>query len=273
MADNYGDERDRSERDYTQSLEQGIRGRGRAGIGARRRPPAPGIIMAVLIIGLGVLLFLDNFGVFRIHNVWRFWPIVLIGLGISKIFDCRGEAGRLWAGMMIAVGVLFLLDNTGLVHIGWNLVWPLALVGFGITLLVNALKRKPAAGRCATTSSGDEFLGDTLREWAVFGGLKRRLDTANFQGGEMVAVFGGIEVDLRRANIAATVKEVVIDANATFGGIELKVPETWRVITRGFGIFGGYEDKTIPPKVQDGAASPLVVVTGYAIFGGVSVQN
>ncbi len=77
----------------------------------RRRPPAPGAIIAILIIGVGVLLFLDNFGLFHIYNLWRYWPVVLIAVGVSKMFDCRGAGGRVWAGVMIAVGVLFLLDS------------------------------------------------------------------------------------------------------------------------------------------------------------------
>jgi|SRR5579862_6881132 len=239
----------------------------------RRRPPAPGVIIAILIIGVGVLLFLDNFGLFHIYNLWRYWPVVLIAVGVAKMLDCRGAGGRVWAGVMIAFGALFLLDSLRIYHIGWHLIWPLALVGLGISMLMKSLARKQPAGRCVTTSSGDASSTDTLREYVVFGGLKRRVDTANFQGGEMIAVFGGIEMDLRRAIIADSVKEVVIDANATFGGIEVKVPETWRIITRGFGIFGGYEDKTIPPKSQEGASVPTVVITGYAIFGGVAVQN
>jgi predicted membrane protein len=273
MTDNDG-ERSQSERDYARPLEHDIRDRTHASARARhRRPPAPGVIIAILIIGLGVLLFLDNFGLFHIYNVWRFWSVALIAVGFSKMFGCRGAGGRVWAGIMIAAGVLFLLNSLRIFHVGWHLIWPLALVGIGIIMLVNSLARKSIAERCVTTSSGDASTGDTLREWVIFGGLKKRLDTPNFQGGEMIAVFGGIEVDLRRANIVNTTKEVVIDANATFGGIEVKVPETWRVITRGLGIFGGYEDKTIPPRAQDGVTAPTVVVTGYAIFGGVAVQN
>lgn len=272
MTDNSGDERSQSERDYAKSLEKDIHDRAQAGAW-RRRPPAPGVVIAILIIAVGVLLFLDNFGVFHIYNVWRFWPVVLIAVGVSKMFECRGAGGRLSAGIMIAAGVLFLLDSLRIVYVGWHLIWPLALVGLGVSMLMKSLEPKPIAGTCVTTSSGDALSGDTLKEYVVFGGLKRRLDTPNFQGGEMFAVFGGIEVDLRRANIAGTVKEVVIDANATFGGIEVKVPETWRIITRGFGIFGGYEDKTIPPRSQEGVTVPTVVITGYAIFGGVAVQN
>jgi hypothetical protein len=249
---------------------------------ACRRPMGQGIIFAVLMIAAGVFLFLDNIGLVHFHDIWRFWPVALIAIGVAKLTDCRGLGGRVWSLMLIAVGVSFLLDNLGIWHASWNLVWPLGLIGFGLLLLVNALERHnfpvDSASRPGSASSGDSPPSntspeDTLREWVTFGGLKRKLDTQNFQGGEAIAVFGGIEIDLRRANIAPGTKDVVVDANSTFGGIEMRVPDTWRVITRGIGIFGGYEDKTIPPRGQEGAEAPRLIVKGYALFGGVSIEN
>jgi Cell wall-active antibiotics response 4TMS YvqF len=155
----------------------------------------------------------------------------------------------------------------------WSLIWPLALMGAGVSMLLHALERKGLTERTPSGAIVGTSVADTLREWVTFGGVKRRLDTQNFQGGEMNAVFGGIEVDLRRANIATPGREVVIDANATFGGIELRVPDTWQVVTRGMGIFGGYEDKTVPPRPAEGVTPPRLLVTGYAIFGGVSIEN
>jgi hypothetical protein len=152
-------------------------------------------------------------------------------------------------------------------------MWPLALMGAGITMLLHALERKDLSAKAPSGAIASTSVADTLREWVTFGGVKRRLDTQNFLGGEMIAVFGGIEVDLRRANIATPGGEVVIDANATFGGIELRVPDTWQVVTRGMGIFGGYEDKTVPPRPAEGVTPPRLLVTGYAIFGGVSIEN
>ncbi len=254
---------------------------------ACRRPMGQGIIFAVLMIAAGVFLFLDNIGLFHFHDIWRFWPVALIAIGVAKLTDCRGLGGRVWSLMLIAVGVSFLLDNLGIWHASWNLIWPLGLVGFGLLLLVNALDghnfSADFASRPGSAPSGDSppsnrapsntSSEDTLREWVTFGGLKRKLDTQNFQGGEAIAVFGGIEIDLRRASVAPGTKDVVIDANSTFGGIEIRVPDTWRVITRGIGIFGGYEDKTIPPRGQEGADAPRLIVKGYALFGGVSIEN
>jgi hypothetical protein len=275
MSDNHGDERSQSERDYARSLRQDIRDRVHAriesGVRARRRPPTAGIIIAILIIAAGILLFLDNLGLFHIYNIWRLWPVALIGVGISKMFESQGPGGRVWAGMVMGSGVLFLLDNLGVWHVGWGLIWPIGLVGIGITMLLHAIERKDLPdkfpGGCVSTSAAD-----TLREWVTFSGTKRRLNTQDFQGGEMIAVFGGIEVDLRDANMPPG-KEVVVDANATFGGIELRVPNSWQVVMRGMGIFGGYEDKTVPPRPVEGVTPPRLLVTGYAVFGGVNVEN
>jgi hypothetical protein len=108
-----------------------------------------------------------------------------------------------------------------------------------------------------------------LEEWAVFGGSQRRVDSQDFKGGEVSAVFGGVELDLRPAVIIQD--EVVIEADAVFGGIDIQVPENWNVIVEGHGIFGGYDDKTLHTMRED--ARPRVIVTGTAAFGGVVIKN
>ena len=80
-------------------------------------------------------------------------------------------------------------------------------------------------------------------------------------------------MDLSRAG--TKLDEVVIEANALLGGVELRVPPDWDVVVRGMGILGGYEDGTRPP-VNVGTAGvkrPRLIVTGQALLGGVNVQN
>jgi hypothetical protein len=254
-----------------------------------RRSPGPALVFAILMITVGVLLFLDNIGLFNFRDVWRFWPVALIAVGVAKLSEMReGVAGRVWAAMLIAIGACLLLDSLHVWDVRWNMIWPLALIAFGIMKLVSVMEaRAPDGGSSGASSAGissggpspgSAFSGatspeNTMREWVTFGGIKRKFDTQNFLGGEAVAVFGGIEVDLRRASIAPGNHEVVIDANATFGGIDISVPENWRVMTRGVGIFGGYEDKTIPPRPQEGVEAPKLIIKGYALFGGITVKN
>jgi hypothetical protein len=273
MTEKRGDESSRSYSDYTKSLQQEIRDQAHSRISARRGGPAKqGIVVGVLIIAAGVLLFLDNIGLLRFHNIWEFWPVGLIALGVAKLLDCRGISGRAWASLWILFGTALLLCNLRMLRLDWDVIWPLGIVGVGVMMLVNALERRSLPAVKSAPLSGISSSETTFNAWATFGAIKRRIETQNFQGGEAVAVFGGVELDLRRAVMAPGVKEVVIDANATFGGIEIRAPEAWLVVTQGLGIFGGYEDKTVPPRTPEGDP-PRLVIKGYAVFGGVTVRN
>jgi hypothetical protein len=101
---------------------------------------------------------------------------------------------------------------------------------------------------------------------AVLGGFERRVTTSDFRGGEITAILGGCELDLREASI---VKEAVINVFAIWGGINVKVPPDWTVVLNGTPLMGGFSEKTVTPP--DG--SKRLVITGYAIMGGVEVRN
>ena len=88
-----------------------------------------------------------------------------------------------------------------------------------------------------------------------------------------LGVFGGTDVDLR----GATLKENVttIQAVAAFGGVDVWVPEGFRVRVDGFGLFGGHdihiEGGAIDPADLPTSA-PEIVVNCFSLFGGVDVH-
>jgi hypothetical protein len=47
----------------------------------------------------------------------------------------------------------------------------------------------------------------------------------------------------------------------------------WYVEMRGVAAFGGYSNKTIPPRLSPGQRIQKLVVTGSAAFGGVVIEN
>ena len=107
-------------------------------------------------------------------------------------------------------------------------------------------------------------------QFAIFGGGKRKI-TGDFKGGDVLAIFGGYEVDLRSATMSAD--EAVINANAMFGGIEIRVPDTWSVQLQVTGIFGGHEDKTHQPDSRLVPNPKRLIVRGATMFGGLGVKN
>jgi len=77
---------------------------------------------------------------------------------------------------------------------------------------------------------------------------------------------GGCALDLREA---ALTTEAVINVFAIWGGITIKVPPDWTVILNGTPVMGGFTEKTARPPDN----RKRLVVTGYAIMGGVEVRN
>ncbi|PSL01769.1 cell wall-active antibiotic response 4TMS protein YvqF [Haloactinopolyspora alba] len=104
---------------------------------------------------------------------------------------------------------------------------------------------------------------------AVFAGLVRRGEWVVPRCYKVKAVFGGAELDLRKAQLEAD--EVEIRVKAVFGGVNIVVPEDVYVIVDGDGVFGGFSDDA--SKRQPSGDPPVVKVYGRAVFGGVSVQR
>ena len=113
--------------------------------------------------------------------------------------------------------------------------------------------------------------GTGTKESAVFSGGKRVINDQNFAGAQFDAVFGGYEIDLRKANIAGD--EAVLVLNAVFGGIEAKIPESWSVVVKGAGVFGAFQDSTRQPDPRIYPNPKRLVLKGGAVFGGIEVKN
>jgi predicted membrane protein len=239
-------------------------------------PRTPRIFFAVFLIAAGILLFLGNLGLLPIRSLWDLVPTVgLTVLGLVRLLQGERMSARLFGVLLIAFGCLFLLVNLGILHVrARDGSWQLAIlfIVFGIGLLIKVLEsgqENHPFSRWGRTAGGDKV--NLLDEVAVFGSVKRKLDTLDFRGGEARTLFGEVKIDLRRAGIAATQESVVVDATAVFGAIKIRVPDAWRVNINGVGVLGVYEDKTIPPNQIAGV--PLLIITGLSMFGSVEIEN
>jgi predicted membrane protein len=236
------------------------------------RSGSHGIFVGAIVVAVGCLLLLDNLGIFRFHDVWQYWPVLLVAWGVSRIVDSRTPSGWIWGGAVTLVGAFFLLDNLGILDtlgfrfFDWAVIWPVILIVFGVSVLVRALERNGLrAGGPQGASS------PVVGTHAFFSDNKSGSDTKDFQGGQATSIFGAARFDLRNASM--TVDEAVIDVNVVFGEVEVRVPETWIVINRAAVVFGGVDDKTNHPKPDPSVKTPHLIITGAVIFGGLKLRN
>jgi len=219
----------------------------------------PQLLMGLLIILIGVLFTLDNLGLTVAERYIRYWPAGLIAVGVLKLWQSRGGS-TFGALVAITVGTWLLLESLGLVFVRFWEMWPLLLVIFGASMVWQGLR---GGRRHAATDDQN----DTVSALAVLGGVNRGNNSRAFKGGDLTAVMGGCEIDLRQAAIEG---EAVFDVFAMWGGIEIRVPDNWTVIGRVTPILGGFDDKTRPAP----QANPQrLVIRGVVIMGGVEVKN
>ncbi len=221
--------------------------------------PTPQLVFGIVVILLGTLFTLDNLGILDAGEYLRLWPVLLVVFGLTK-FTRQGDAPAHFIGaVFVALGGVILLKNLGVFHFSVWRLWPLLLVVLGISVIWQVL------------SPGGKPSGDStssISAMAVMGGVQRNCASQDFRGGDLTAVMGGCEIDLRDARMQAD--EAVIRTFAFWGGIEIKVPEEWTVIMEGFPFLGGFEERTHPPR--DGPVKNLRI-KGLAIMGGVEIRN
>jgi predicted membrane protein len=230
------------------------------------------MVPAIVLIAVGALFFLNNLHILPVREVLRYWPGILVAVGIMLLVDSTETFGKAVGGAFVGVGALLLARNLGFVVVTWNQVWPLALIGGGLLMLWDRTQWN-ISGLQARAERHRDFFGfrGCAKESAVFGSTTRSYYGQEFDGGRYEAVFGGIEIDLRGSHMAGD--EAVLKIDAVMGGAEVKVPDTWLVVIKATAVFGGVINSTKAPDPVLVPNPKRLIVKGSAVFGGVEIKN
>ena len=222
-----------------------------------------GVLFGAILVVVGTVLLLERFDVLPTNLLHHFWPLVWMIAGALLIASGRGPFAQAWGVVLLVYGAATEASRAGLIRFRFWDLWPVWIIALGVFLLWRAL-RPPNIEQARI-----ELLDSRVSEYAVFGGGDRIVATDKFQGGNFTAVFGGHEVDLTRSKIQNGT--AVLFADAIFGGVSLRVPQTWRVTVHSTAVFGGVENKALPPSPD--APEQHLIVKANAVFGGVDIKN
>ena len=123
------------------------------GLEARERHKrATAAVFGVILIGLGVIFLLQNFGIVDAGRPGDWWPLILIGFGVSSLVAPK-DAGDASAGVVAtAVGAFFLLRNFDVIDWRFQDIWPAFLVLAGISLIARSVAERRSAPPSPTGS-------------------------------------------------------------------------------------------------------------------------
>jgi len=232
---------------------------------AHNRTNAGRIFWGLILIAVGALFLFERFGWEDFGDiVSKYWPVILILIGISMLLGngFRQAGGALF---FILLGTFFLLRELDILHHDvWQYVWPAAIILLGIWLILRPLFRSHGIGGIPVVKESDVDLT------CIFSGQERKIQTSQFKGGRVTAIFGGCDLDFTSAGLEGG--KATVEATAIFGGVEIVVPRDWHVVIDGTPILGGVSDERRQP-ISSAEAKATLYVKGTAIFGGISVKN
>lgn len=146
-----------------------------------------------------------------------------------------------------------------------DLFWPTILIFVGFHLV-----RRSLSGARAKLAGIDTDSGATVNNFAFMAGNMVNNTSQSFRGGDVAAFMGGVELDLTGAR--TPLDGAVLDVFTMWGGVEIRVPQGWRIHSKVVPLLGAFEDKTTPPADPSAVVGTLTI-RGFVIMGGVEVNH
>ncbi len=211
---------------------------------------------------------------------WIFrWEMILISIGL--IVGIRHQFRGVGWFIMVAIGGISMLDLILPVFNKPQFTWATIAIVTGLYLILKPGTRSEdsynsgshtlwAPDVSASSFSGRDYVsGEVLNATSVFGNVKKVVVSKNFRGGEIVAIMGGAEVDLSKADIGGRVR---LEATNIMGGTELIIPSDWDIQSNIVAVLGGVEDKRDPRFLRT-EPGKILVLEGVCLLGGIEIKS
>ncbi len=220
----------------------------------------------IILIAIGAVLIFERLNLipWDIADLLISWQMLLVAIGVFAMLGGNRTGGV----VLIAIGGFFMIPE--MIEVPREirrLYWPMILVAVGAVLL---FRHKGCQSRMQRGVGDKSF--DNFDDFVIFGGREIFINSQDLKGGRATSIFGGIEYDLRKAQLSD--QGAYIDTICVFGGCGIKVPLDWNVKNEVTTIFGAFTDKR-GDTFQHASYDPnkTIIIKGVTVFGGVEVKH
>lgn len=223
--------------------------------------------VGIILILLGAGFLADQLGYVEFGQLLgTYWPLILILAGLLGLMESRSsKVGNL---ILLAFGIILQLNRLDM--IGGDIFryfFPAILIIIGLNIIFSK-GTKVHSGKVDKENWNKKKLSeDFLDHMVLMSGYESVNTSQNFKGGRLTAIMGGIDIDLREANMIED--QAYIEVTAIMGGIDIITPKHWRVEVQGTPLLGGFSSKTMGTSYPE---APLLIIKGTAILGGVEIK-
>lgn len=221
------------------------------------------VLWGIVLIVIGMIFGLNALGITNINVFFKgWWTLFIIIPSFIELFRGNSKIGSI-IGLSIGIALYLCAQDILSFSLIRKLIFPFILVMIGISILFKDTLNKKVGEKIRTLNANKESFEEYC---ATFGEQKNDLSGQEFKGANLDAVFGSVDLDISKAIIKS---DQVINANAIFGGVQIRVPTGVNIKVKSTPIFGGVTKK-IKAEYQENL--PTIYINGVALFGGVEIK-
>jgi len=234
---------------------------------ACKQNKAKSIALGIAIISFGMIYLLYQLNYISKES-WELifnWSFLVVIIGVIQLFSPRTFKFGL---LLILIGIAMFIPNV--LHINVNshkIIWPVIVIFIGLLVLYKSIFKRntknvtPSYSEIKTITDNENYIEDT----AIFGGIKKSIQSDQFKGGSIIAILGGVEIDFSKSKLAPG--ENIINLTCFLGGVSIKAPAHWNIKIKATTILGGFTDERILIESETDNSSTLII-NGLAFLGG-----
>lgn len=218
------------------------------------------LIWGIILIVVGIIIGLNSLGIANINIFFDgWWSLFIIIPSLADIIKRPNKASN-YGWLTLGIVLLLCAQDILKFEVIGKLIFPAILVFIGLSLLFKDKVGKKVKEKIKTLNQ------EGLEEYyATFSGQEINKAGEEFNGASLNAIFGGIDLKLQDAKIQ---KDILINATAVFGGIDIIVPSNVNVKVQSISIFGGTDNK-ITKQTEN---LPTIYVKAFCLFGGTDIK-
>lgn len=102
-------------------------------------PPRRGhsrLALGIILLTLGASLLALNLGVRVPWELWKYFPVPLIALGLWGIVSPSRNLDRVGGMWLLTNGLFCLIGIFGLFGLGWSSAWPIYIIAAGLSVIM-----------------------------------------------------------------------------------------------------------------------------------------
>lgn len=224
--------------------------------------------LGLLVLIIGVIVLMKQLGFGDLIPIRHLWPYFLIGLGI--LIGIKNNFRSPMPIVLIVIGIANVIPSFSFymgdrLVLSRHLVAPFILIAAGLFFIFVSKKKRNFQSSSMTSNE------NYLQKDVIFGGAKEVITAKDFSGGDVTAIFGGVEINLVQAD--SSKDEICINARAIFGGVEVIVPSHWEVKNEMTVALGSVDDQRVIRAQDPDLKRKVLVLKGACVFGGVEIKS